>query len=373
MSDEGSLVVADCVTAVRRSGLKESQTVASNLDKGKMVGSCSTGIPADGGEAVANLMRKLNLTAKEADPLILDDEGDEDPPCPEWALVGKVLAPNTLHVNTIKAVVRPAWGNPKGLVVRSLGPNLFLAEFSSELDKNRVAKGGPWCLSKHAILLKDFDVKVQPEDIVFDKLMVWARLMNLGYELMNDVRGSTLASRLGEVDHVEVDENGRAWGSYLRARVNIDPTQPNMRYASAYSKKEIQLFTTRLCMKSFLCSVSHVGSLVTLLWCAQGRQTETPKANFHTMVTNSAFQRGKRETLVPLVSRAGTLGTAQFKGRGTKAKLPWERGKKVHRVLLRPQHTTILMHEKLRVTVRQTRLLWRIMSPSHIWFRKMSV
>jgi hypothetical protein len=141
-------------------------------------------------------------------------------------------------VNTIKAVVRPAWGNPKGLVVRSLGPNLFLAEFSSELDKNRVAKGGPWCLSKHAILLKDFDVKVQPEDIVFDKLMVWARLMNLGYGLMNDVRGSALASRLGDVDHVEVDENGRAWGSYLRARVNIDPTQPIMRYASAYSKKK---------------------------------------------------------------------------------------------------------------------------------------
>ena len=99
------------------------------------------------------LMRRLNLTSKEATPVILDDVGDVDLPGPEWALVGKVLTPNILHVNTIRSVVRPAWGNPKGLVVRPLGDNLFMAEFGSEADKIRVAKGGPWCMGRHAILL----------------------------------------------------------------------------------------------------------------------------------------------------------------------------------------------------------------------------
>jgi hypothetical protein len=81
----------------------------------------------------------------------LDGEGYVDLPSPKWALIGKVLAPNTLHVNTIRAMVRPAWGNPKGLVVRPMGPNMFMVEFASGADKLRVAKGGPWHISKHAI------------------------------------------------------------------------------------------------------------------------------------------------------------------------------------------------------------------------------
>jgi hypothetical protein len=103
-----------------------------------------------------------------------------------------------LHVNTITSVVRPAWGNPKGLAVRHLGPNLFLAKFDYEADKTRIVKGGPWTLgNKHAILLKDFDVNVRPEEAVFNELHVWARIMRLGYELMNADRGTPSAALLG--------------------------------------------------------------------------------------------------------------------------------------------------------------------------------
>ncbi|KAK1653095.1 hypothetical protein QYE76_070900 [Lolium multiflorum] len=214
-----------------------SSAAASNLAKRQIVGNSAAEQPTAEGEAVTGMMRWLNLTPKEAAPLILDDEGDDDLPCPKWALVGKVLAPNTLHVNTIAAVVRPAWGNPKGLKVKPMGDNLFMADFATETDKLRIEKGGPWHLSKHAILLTDFDVRVRPENFVFNKLSVWARIMNLGYELMNKERGTALASRLGVVDHVDVDDEGRAWGSFLRVRVTVDPTQPIMRYASVYSKK----------------------------------------------------------------------------------------------------------------------------------------
>ncbi|KAM0862826.1 hypothetical protein ACQ4PT_045005 [Festuca glaucescens] len=206
--------------------------------KGSSSGAGSSGGAARGGD-VADMMGRLKLTPREATPLILEDEGDEDSPCPLWALVGKVLAPNTLHVNTIASVIRPAWGNPKGLAVRHLGPNLFLAKFDSEADKTRIAKGGPWTLgNKHAILLKDFDVNVRPEEVVFNELPVWDRIMRLGYELMNADRGTPLAALLGAVEQVEVDEDGRAWGSYLRVRVTIDPSEPIMRYVSVFSKKK---------------------------------------------------------------------------------------------------------------------------------------
>jgi hypothetical protein len=126
----------------------------ANLEKGKSSKAGSSAKPATSGEAVEDMMQWLNLTLKEVEPLILDDEGDNDLPCSDWALVGKVLALNTLHVNTIRAVVTPAWGNPRGLIMRPMGPDMFLAEFGSEADKIRVAKGGPWTLNKNAILFR---------------------------------------------------------------------------------------------------------------------------------------------------------------------------------------------------------------------------
>jgi hypothetical protein len=149
MAGKESMVVADVVAAT--AGSCDLVAAYGDLGMGNSSGVGSAGKPVNGGETVEDMMQRLNLTSKEADPLILDDEEDADLPCPEWALIGKVLAPNTLHVNTIRAMVRPAWGNPKGLVVRPMGPNMFMVEFASGADKLRVAKGGPWHISKHAI------------------------------------------------------------------------------------------------------------------------------------------------------------------------------------------------------------------------------
>ncbi|RLN35205.1 hypothetical protein C2845_PM03G24450 [Panicum miliaceum] len=67
-------------------------------------------------EQVSELFGKLNLTAKEKGVLL----------------------------QTIMAAMRSAWGNPKGLLARMVGDNLFIAEFESEMDKKRILDGSPW-------------------------------------------------------------------------------------------------------------------------------------------------------------------------------------------------------------------------------------
>ena len=54
---------------------------------------------AASGDGVAEMMGRLKLTCQEADAFVLEDEDVADLACLEWALVGKVLAPNTLHIH----------------------------------------------------------------------------------------------------------------------------------------------------------------------------------------------------------------------------------------------------------------------------------
>lgn len=77
-----------------------------------------------------------------------DEEAEESPPV-DWAIMGKVLSPTPVHVNTVRSAMRPAWGNPVGLKLRAIGEkgnNLFVAEFGCSTDIGRhTMDGGEVC------------------------------------------------------------------------------------------------------------------------------------------------------------------------------------------------------------------------------------
>lgn len=168
-----------------------------------------------------------------------DDEDEEE--ATEWALVGKVLSPGTLHQSTITGALRPAWGNPAGLKIRSIGDkkdNLFVAKFGCKRDMERILTGSPWIFGKYAVILCTYDAKLKASEIRFERMEIWARLVDLPLGWMNQHRGSRAMKLLGDVVRLDVDKYGKASGPYLRARVAIDLNKPIKRGVLLKMSKE---------------------------------------------------------------------------------------------------------------------------------------
>jgi hypothetical protein len=188
------------------------------------------GQAAEPDPGVAELLQKLNLTADEGEVADFSDVEDEEAAAQiEWVLLGKVISPMALHANTIRSAMTPAWGNPYGLKIRSIGEkgdNLFVAEFGCKADMERVLAGTPWIAGKHAVILQEYNEKLKPSDIHFDRMEIWARILNLPLGWMNQQRGIRAMRLLGDVKKMDVDSDGKASGAFLRARVSIALDKP---------------------------------------------------------------------------------------------------------------------------------------------------
>ncbi|KAM0836626.1 hypothetical protein ACQ4PT_062196 [Festuca glaucescens] len=187
-------------------------------------------------DAVEDMMKNLKLTAAEAGRLVDDDEEELEKPM--WTLAGKILSePKVFHINTISAAPRPVWGNPKGLLFRDGGRNMFIAELDSERDQDRIWERSPWTVNKCAVVLENFHHRSRPSEMRFDKLMIWVRVIDLPYNKLNGIWGERIAKKVGEFVKLDINKDGLVSAQYLRARVYIKVKDPLMRWVGLESVK----------------------------------------------------------------------------------------------------------------------------------------
>ena len=188
-------------------------------------------------DKMAEMISRLHLTAEESDALEVADDIEEGLATSDSAIIGKVLSQGVLHIQTIMSALKPAWGNPKGLTMKSVGDNLFIAEFGLKRDRDRVLEGSPWTVGKRAVLTQEFDASMRPGDIHFEEMSIWVRIKNLPFGLMNGKWGYEIANKVGTVEKLDLDDQNRAWGPYLRAKVRINIAKPLRRGVSIFSTK----------------------------------------------------------------------------------------------------------------------------------------
>jgi hypothetical protein len=90
----------------------------------------------------------------------------------------------------------------------------------------RALAGTPWMVGRHAVILKEYDEKLSASEIVFDRMELWVRILNLPLGWMNQQRGARAMNLIGQVVKMDVDSDGKASGAFLRARVAIELDKP---------------------------------------------------------------------------------------------------------------------------------------------------
>jgi len=92
----------------------------------------------------------------------------------------------TQHIETLR--ISPCLRSSK-----SVGDNIFIAEFGSKQDLERALDGSPWNVGKKAVLLQHFDPNLRPSEVTFNKIAIWIRIYDLPFGLMNRKWGWELA------------------------------------------------------------------------------------------------------------------------------------------------------------------------------------
>ncbi|KAM0917640.1 hypothetical protein ACQ4PT_009125 [Festuca glaucescens] len=194
--------------------------------------------PVESEEAVDSMMGRLNILADEVDVVEMSDDEDVPVAAPvKWSLIGKVLSPAVTHIQSIRAAMKPAWGNPKGLKCRPVADNIFIADFANKEDMERALEGTPWMVGRHAVLLQELDPRIRPSDVRFDTMLIWVRILNLPFEWMNNTKGLKIAKLLDKNYKLDVDENGDADGCFLRVRADIPIAKPLRRWVTTTKNK----------------------------------------------------------------------------------------------------------------------------------------
>ena len=178
-------------------------------------------------EDLTALWGKLTLMDEEDTRLGITEHGiaprvDRGHAC----VVGKLLVDRTVGKDIVKTPLIHAWQPTSRVSFKTLGPNLYLIDFDHEWDKARIMEGRSWTFDGHLVSLLDFDGITPLSQLNFEKAAFWIRMFQLPLACMGLEIGRQIRASVGEVEEVDVDEDGVGWGEYLRVQVVLDLTKP---------------------------------------------------------------------------------------------------------------------------------------------------
>ena len=110
--------------------------------------------------------------------------------------------------------------------IKPLGENIFVFRFGLLKEKRRILEGSPWSFDKNIIVFQEYDLTVRPSELDFRYVAFWVRVYDLPIGGMKKAVAEKIGEMMGGLIKADMDEKGKAWGPFLRIRVQIDISKP---------------------------------------------------------------------------------------------------------------------------------------------------
>lgn len=174
-------------------------------------------------EDPSNLLERLTLQEDEIDDLVWEDEIDTDEIKPKWLALGRLLTAKTYSHSALIADMRASWNPAQAVVWRRINANLFSIQFNCLGDWNKAIHRGPWDFHGYALILTEYDGFSNPEKVKLDRLETWCQIHRLPDGVLKSSKFlENLASRIGDVQEVQVTLPNGFVGEFVRVRVKLD-------------------------------------------------------------------------------------------------------------------------------------------------------
>ncbi|CAI0554936.1 unnamed protein product [Linum tenue] len=145
----------------------------------------------------------------------------------EWrsALIVKVLG-RTFAFPVISRRLEVLWAKCGSIQVSSLSFGFYAVRFTSQIDYEIAAAGGPWMIGDFYITVRPWRKNFNPQMAEVASTMVWARFPGLPREFINKEAVERIAEKIGRPVRVDRATQTGDRGKYARVSIEVDLTKP---------------------------------------------------------------------------------------------------------------------------------------------------
>ena len=170
---------------------------------------------------VDDLLKNLKLSDKEKDGVFLPRAERVNLPEVKWMAVAKLLTIKDFSERSLERTMRAAWNAAREVIFRPIGKNLFIVQAFCLGDWNRIMDEGPWLFRDCALMLEKFDGATSVPAVLPNRVQAWIQIHRIPPLYRTEAILKQLASRVGEVDKVELRAVSFGNGEFHRARVKL--------------------------------------------------------------------------------------------------------------------------------------------------------
>lgn len=177
--------------------------------------------------AMEELWKKFHLSKEEKGVLeVSSQEVAISKQYAQFRILFKLQSNKDFNNETFKSTIQKLWRGSRGVTIKKVGNNLFLAIFVSKEDMVEALDRSPWSFDRSLILLKRFNGDLSPSNVSFQYYPFWIRVFNIPIKSMNKSIGTQIANEIGIPLLVDAPKNGLAWGPFLQIRVILISQNP---------------------------------------------------------------------------------------------------------------------------------------------------